>query len=313
VETSQDEKMVGIARSYVYECIVNGVRCVTSYPFLMRVHPHYRRKNLALWMTTELFYHDMQTADVDYLSSWVIADNVSSIGLQERIAAVGGERAGMPPPDTLGVFRNLGVKLEYLQGSFLSSAFEISSSSFASPYENSFTPEIQEINNASEQEKLVTGYLTNRQFIPSDLQVLYSSPLNLGSFVIKDPSTGLPAAFINVWNCGEVRVSFFRESDFRSEGAILFYNHWYDESSPSGLLLFKILIENVAHIMSSKGFKFLFFFFPENLPIFTPELQAKAKINVLWKSRIWYTSLFKPKLDHVNFPSLFYDPRQCLI
>jgi len=303
VETAKDKQMIGIARSYVYDCLVNGEKSVNAYAFLMRVHPHYRRKNLGIWMTVELYLHDLQTSSVDYCTSWVVADNDSSLVLQEKIAVVGAERIGMDTPDTMGAFRCLGFDMENLKGDFLS---------HDCPPNYKSSQLIQFIDKPSDQTKIALELLSNRQFLPLDLTTLYEFPLNLGTFVIRNPQTGLPAAILSVWDSGQVRIAYFKDSTFRSDDAVLLYNHWYDESSPTGLILFKILLEHVIQIMSSKGCPFLYWFFPQDLPILSPDVQSRSRINVLWKARVWYTST-KPKIDQKAYPILFYDPRQCLI
>jgi len=304
-ETPQDKSIIGIARSYVYECFVNGKKSITSYAFLMRVHPHYRRKNLAVMMTTELFYHDLQDSNIDYMSSWVVSDNLSSLAFQDRIKEVGSADHNMPHPDTIGAFRCIGFSLDdFLKEASLTlnqNIEEINLSSYS----------IECITDSSEQVRITKQFISTRQFTPADLKVLFNSPLNLGTYLIKDKKTGNIAAMFNVWNSGEVRVTFLRDSDFKSDGAILFYNHWIDDTNPNALALFKILVDKAARDMYERSFKFLFLFFPDNLLSYS-DVDHKAKINTLWKARVWYV-VNQERLDMDSFPGVFYDPRQCLV
>jgi len=167
------------------------------------------------------------------------------------------------------------------------------------------------ITEPTQQLKLARQHIPSRQFTPVDLDVLFNSPLNLGTFVLRDKKTQNIVAMFNVWNSGEVRVTFLRDSDFKSDGAILFYNHWIDDSNPNASDLFKILIEKAAEEMLERSFKFLFLFFPDNILSY-PDVEHKAKINILWKARVWYV-VNQDRLDMDSFPGVFYDPRQCLI
>jgi len=292
--------MVGIARSYVYECMINGKPSPISYAFLIRTHPHYRRRNLAIRLTSQLFSHDVQVADVEYMSSWVVVDNFSSQGLQEKIGIRGSQLHGMSPPDSLKNFRCIGKPIN-----FFSQSSEQSASSVI--YKVSLQDQIE----------IARSFQTNYQFFPLDIEALFKSPLNLGCYVLKEKvinSSGQIEeqllAYINVWNSGEVRLTMIRETDIRSDGAVLMYNSWHEDSE-RGQEAFKKLVEKAAKELSNKGFKFVFTFFSETTP-FNSAHATNAQIDTLWQARVWYV-VSQEKLDMQAFPNLFYDPRQCLV
>jgi len=115
---------------------------------------------------------------------------------------------------------------------------------------------------------------------------------------------------LNVWNSGEVRITVIRETDFRSDGAILLYNHWC-EHSEKGYEALNYLLENVCQILSTEGFKYVFLFFPDKLDLFH-RYEKFSSIDILWKARVFYI-INQTKLDTQTFPNIFYDPRECLV
>jgi len=290
---AEDEKgeMVGIARSYIYPCLINGRPSSTSYAFLTRVHPHHRRNNLAAWLISQIFYHDVTTAEVEYMSSWVILDNHSSLGLQDRITKEAAGRHGMPPPDNLGMFRCMLLMIEDVAQNI--------------PLDNKqrfvFLDQIR-------QQQVAKNYHGHYQFFPLDTEILFASPLNLGAYAIFQDSELL--AVVNVWNSGQVRVSCLRDSNFRSDDSVLVYNHWY-EDSPRGQKAFLQLLQLTADVMASKGFRFINLFFPDKVRILN-RFEPRCKLNVLWMARVWYV-MNTDKVDMKQFPDLYYDPRECLV
>jgi len=304
--------VAGVARSYIYDCNVNGAASSTSYVFLIRVHPDYRRMSLAIYLTARLFYRDVTEADVQYMTSWVVVDNNASLGLQDRIASVGKEVYGMPESEIIGAYRCLGC--------FLTN-FNQYSSQFLK-LDDSMT--FRQINSAQIASSIVSPQYVDSQFYPHDLDALYSSPLSLGVFAIttRNPQTGKDEllASVSAWNSGEIRVSSFRDSDFRSDGAILLYNPWF-HPSPKGQAAFRSLVANVGHSMADKGYRFVNLFLPNGgqdspqqdmyIPI-VQEIEKVAKMNVTWRARVWYVRN-KTHLDMKTFPDIFYDPRQTLI
>jgi len=303
--------VAGVARSYIYDCNVNGAASSTSYVFLIRVHPDYRRMSLAIYLTARLFYRDVTEADVQYMTSWVVVDNNASLGLQDRIASVGKEVYGMPESEIIGAYRCL--------GSFLSNFQQVTS-----PYLKLDESLIfRQLTSAQHASSVVAPQYVDSQFYSHDLLELYSSPLSLGLFTIfaKNPQTGREElmASISAWNSGEVRVSSFRDSDFRSDGAFLLYNPWF-HPSVQGQSAFRSLLANVAQNMSDKGFRFVNIFLPNGdtcplqklyVPIIQ-EIEKAAKMNVTWRARVWYVRN-KVHLDMIKYPNIFYDPRQTLI
>jgi ribosomal protein S18 acetylase RimI-like enzyme len=301
--------VAGVARSYIYDCNVNGEASSTSYVFLIRVHPDYRRMSLAIYLTARLFYRDVTEADVQYMTSWVVVDNTASLGLQDRIASVGKEVYGMPESEIIGAYRCLGCPLTEF------------TSKFSAPLNNSTI--FRQVTSSQVATSLVAPHYADSQFFPHDLQALFASPLSLGVFTIsaKNPTTGEEEvmASISAWNSGEVRISSFRDSDFRSDGAILLYNPWF-HPSPEGREFFKQLVGQTCLTMSDKGFRFVNFFLPNDLnsevqkqylPVIE-KIEKLAKMNVTWRARVWYVRN-KTRLNMNKFSNIFYDPRQTLI
>jgi len=302
--------VAGFARSYIYDCNINGEASSTSYVFLIRVHPDYRRMSLAVYLTGRLFYRDVTEADVQYMTSWVVVDNTPSIGLQDRIAAVGKEAYGMPESETIGSYRCVGTFLDVL-----ANTYDLSLPDDQSMIFRHFT-------SPSLAASLVTPKYRNAQFFPHDIEALFASPLSLGVYTMSTKSndkTEAVKASVCVWNSGEVRITSVRNSDFRSDGAILLHNAWF-HPSPEGQALFSALIQRVCREMLQQGFKFVNLFFPDRgnneihdlyIPIIQ-QLEQGAKLNVTWRARVWYVR-DKRKLDMKNYPDIFYDPRQALI
>jgi len=301
--------VAGVARSYIYDCNVNGEASSTSYVFLIRVHPDYRRMSLAIYLTARLFYRDVTEADVQYMTSWVVVDNNASLGLQDRIASVGKEVYGMPDSEIIGAYRCLGCFLPDF------------CSRFPLPMNDSVV--FRQLTSPEAAASIVLPQYEHSQFFPHDLQTLFASPLSLGCFTItaKNPNTGVDEVMASIigWNSGDVRISSFRNSDFRSDDAFLLCNPWFHPSS-EGRAYFRQLLAHVCHSMSSKGFKFVNFFLPNDqtnqtqklyLPVIQ-QLEKLAKMNVTWRARVWYVRN-KTRLDMSKFSDIFYDPRQTLI
>jgi len=301
--------VAGVARSYIYDCNVNGEASSTSYVFLIRVHPDYRRMSLAIYLTARLFYRDVTEADVQYMTSWVVVDNNASLGLQDRIASVGKEVYGMPDSEIIGAYRCLGC---------FTSEF---CSRFPLPMNDSAI--FRHVASPEVASSIVTPQYVESQFFPHDLKALFASPLNLGLFTIsaKNPNTGVEEVMASIigWNSGDVRISSFRDSDFRSDGAFLLCNPWFHPST-EGRAHFRQLLAHVCHSMTSKGFKFVNFFLPNDQnsaiqKMYAPviqQLEKVAKMNVTWRARVWYVKN-KTRLDMSKFSNIFYDPRQTLI
>jgi len=302
--------VAGVARSYIYDCNINGESSSNSYVFLIRVHPDYRRMSLAVYLTGRLFYRDVTEADVQYMTSWVVVDNTPSLGLQDRIAAVGKEAYGMPESETIGSYRCVGTYLDVLANTY----------DLSIPDDQSII--FRQFTSPSLCASLVTPKYRNAQFFPHDIEQLFASPLSLGVFTMSTKSNQLKEsvkASICVWNSGDVRITSFKDSDFRSDGAILLHNAWF-HPSPEGQALFLALIQRVCRLMQQKGFKFVNLFLPDKgnneihdlyIPIIQ-QLERGSKINVTWRARVWYVRN-KTKLDMKTYPEIFYDPRQALI
>jgi len=301
--------VAGVARSYIYDCNVNGEASSTSYVFLIRVHPDYRRMSLAIYLTARLFYRDVTEADVQYMTSWVVVDNNASLGLQDRIASVGKEVYGMPDSEIIGAYRCLGCPLSEF------------CSRFPLPMNDSAV--FRKVASPEAGSSIVTPQYVDSQFFPHDLKALFASPLSLGLFTIsaKNPNSGVEEVMASVigWNSGDVRISSFRDSDFRSDGAFLLCNPWF-HPSPEGRAYFRQLLAHVCHSLSSKGFKFVNFFLPNDqnshiqkmyVPVIQ-QLEKVAKMNVTWRARVWYVKN-KTRLDMNKCSNIFYDPRQTLI
>jgi len=301
--------VAGVARSYIYDCNVNGAASSTSYVFLIRVHPDYRRMSLAIYLTARLFYRDVTECDVQYMTSWVVVDNNASLGLQDRIASVGKEVYGMPESEIIGAYRCLGCFVsEFAQ---LSSKIILNDSSI-----------VRHVTSPQVASSIVTPNHVHSQFFPHDLEALFSSPLSLGVFTlsVKGPSgEERMMASVSAWNSGDVRISSFRDSDFRSDGAFLLYNPWF-HPSPEGRDCFRQLIAQACNTLASKGFRFVNMFLPndqnsEAQMMYAPviqEFEKLAKMNVTWRARVWYVRN-KTRLDMNKFANIFYDPRQTLI
>jgi len=304
IAEDQSGNMVGSGRSYVYDCLVNGKSASVSYVFLIRVHPHFRRRNLALWLTTQLFFHDLQVSDIDYMSSWVVVDNVHSITLQDKIAKSGASIHGMPEPDTLSTYLSIGCPLpDILQDQEFktSEAAQEQLDKEAGIYFEKVRPE--------DEVELARHIHAKTQFLPNDLDALFGAQFHVGTYVMRRGDKEI-VAYINVWNSGEIRVSTLRDSNVRSDGSFTAYNPWF-EPSPEGARAFHMMISLINIEMAQQNFKFAFFFFPEDYEM-NQKLMRTAKMNIPWKARIWYVSN-QTKIDTTNFPSIFYDPRQCLM
>jgi len=301
--------VAGVARSYIYDCNINGQASSASYVFLIRVHPDYRRMSLAVYLTARLFYRDVTEADVQYMTSWVVVDNTPSLGLQDRIASVGKEAYGMPESETIGSYRCVGSYLKDLVSTFNPNILDNPSLIF------------RHFTSPNLCSSLVTPKYRDAQFFPHDIEELFASPLSLGVFTISTQTnqTESVKASICVWNSGEVRITSVKDSEFRSDGAILLHNAWF-HPSPEGQALFLVLIRRVCQLMLQKGFKFVNLFLPDKgnnelhdlyIPIIQ-QLEKGSKINVTWRARVWYVKN-KTKLDMKAYPDLFYDPRQALV
>lgn len=307
VAENQKGDMVGLVRTYIYQCSVNGEPASVSYTFLMRVHPHYRQKNLATFLITQVFLHDVHEADVDYMTSWVISDNGPSLSLQDKIHKEASAKHGMPAPDVIGSFRCIGISIPNM----LSLCSTTNSQSTFSFQNSQYT-----FAKLSREEQVFYGnkFHSKHQFFPLDLDKLYEQPINVGAYAILEETNGEPEviALVNVWNNSQVRITYAHDSKFRSEDSVLLHNHWYEDSE-RGRTLFTRLVEMVASSLDADGFKFAFLFFPTFVPLIeTKQFEKKADVNVIWNPRVWYVN--KPdKLDMQKFGDIFYDPRECLI
>lgn len=331
--------MVGIARSYVYTCIVNGQTSAVSYAFLLRVHPYYRRQNLALWLTTQLFFHDVQENDVDYMTSWVVSDNLSSLHLQDKIAEEARTKHGMPAPELLGNFRCVGQTIDEVlekihQNNTRSAQTDVdqevadakkqeikedlnSSADDDVEKEVNLTIgdmecEIKQINSLQEECDLIQAMHGNNQFFPSDVDELVKSSFHLGTYVLIDKKTNKVLGGIHAWNSGAIRISSLRDTEFRAEEAALLYNpFWIKELEDLSPLICDSIISHATLSLRRAGFKYLYCFFPDHHPSL-PTISEKAPINVPWRARIWYVTN-QTKVTVPDDSSIFYDPRQCLI
>jgi len=302
--------IVGIARSYVYDIHVNGEIVTTSYVFLIRVHPHFRRKNLALWLMTQLFFHDHQEFDVDYMTSWVVVDNLSSLGLQDKIADRGATIHGMPKPDTLGAYRCLGAVLSEITAS---PKFELAAKHKAKMEREGFRFERLKEGHPDEEAALLERLHENSLFRPVDMIELVSHPLHQGTYAIVSSSSGKEEvlAVLTLWDSGAIRVSTIRDTDVRSDGALLAYNPWMADS-PRGARAFNLLLRSLLnHLRRDRGAPFVFMFLPEEFEV-NSLLAKSSRIDVLWQCRVWYVGR-QNKVVKDKFASIFYDPRQCLI
>jgi len=294
--------MVGIGRSYVYECLVNGKPASASYVFLIRVHPHFRRRNLALWLTTQLFFHDLQVSDIDYMTSWVVVDNFHSLNLQEKIATRAKSLHGMPEPDTLSTYCSIGCPLDEL---LRDPDFLLTDALLEQLEKDGIT--FERIRPEDEVD-MAREIHTSTQFLPQDLEALFAAVFNLGTYIMRRGKEVL--AHINTWNSGEIRVSTIRDTNVRSDGSFTAYNPWFQPTA-AGARAFHLLLILLNSEMSQRHFKFVFFFFPEAYDL-NRLLLRTAKMNIAWKARIWYVAN-QTKIDILKYPSIFYDPRQCLM
>jgi len=333
--------MVGIARSYVYSCMVNGQTCAVSYAFLLRVHPYYRRQNLALWLTTQLFFHDVQENDVDYMTSWVVTDNLSSLGLQDKIAEEARSKHGMPAPELIGNFRCVGQTIEEIlekmhQHNTLSGyqieevdteVQDAKKQEIKEDLDNAdddvekdveyitigdMDCEIRQINSVEEECELIEIMHGNNQFFPSDVESLVKSLFHLGTYILTDKKNNKILGGIHAWNSGAIRITSLRDTEFRADEAALLYNpFWTKEFADLSPLICASLISSATLSLRRAGFKYLYCFLPETHPT-VPVIAEKATINVPWRARIWYVTN-TTKVTVPDDSSIFYDPRQCLI
>jgi len=334
--------MVGIARSYVYSCMVNGQTSSVSYAFLLRVHPYYRRQNLALWLTTQLFFHDVQENDVDYMTSWVVTDNLSSLGLQDKIAEEARTKHGMPAPELIGNFRCVGQTadeiLEKIHQNNTRSSYQIEEevdpevvnakkqeikedlNSADDDVEKEVVNitigdmdcEIKQVNSLQEECELIELMHGNNQFFPSDVETLVKSLFHLGTFVVTDKKTNKVLGGLHAWNSGAIRITSLRDSEFRADDAALLYNpFWVREMEDLSPLICSTLLSHATNSLRRAGFKYIYCFFPDAHPTLST-ISEKATISVPWRARIWYVTN-QTKVTVPDDSSIFYDPRQCLI
>jgi len=298
---------------------------------------HTRRQNLALWLTTQLFFHDVQENDVDYMTSWVVSDNLSSLGLQDKIADEARQKHGMPAPELLSNFRCVGQTINELLEK-LSHRVEIVEDvdpevALAKKEEikeeinnddedvedveqitlGDMDCEIKQISSASEELDLVNSMHGNSQFYPTDIDTLLKSQFHLGTFVVVEKKTNTVIGGIHAWNSGAIRITTLRDSDFRADDAALLHNPFWNRDLPFDVAeqLSDGLTSHVALRMRKNGYKFLYCFFPEEYPTVS-KISQKAAVNVPWRARIWYvTNQTRVTVSEKN--TIFYDPRQCLI
>jgi len=298
--------MVGIARSYVYQCMVNGIPTLISYPFLFRIHPHHRRKNLALKLVEQLFVQDVQDFQVEYMTSWVVVDNLPSEGFQSKIGYEVNERFGLPLPEYIGSFRQMCLLLNDVNKLSLKNPPSLVGGKF-------FVSQVSR----EKQVELARSLQENYQLFPIDIDQLFELPLNLGTYICEEihqnengVSERKMLAMLNVWNSGEVRIAVIRDTDFRSDGVVLLYNHWCEETE-KGFEALNYLLEQVCQRLTSQGFKYVFMFFPDKLDLFK-KYEKYSSIDILWKATVFYV-INQTKLDIQTFPNVFYDPRECLV
>jgi len=326
--------MVGIARSYVYSCMVNGQISSVSYVFLLRVHPHYRRQNLALWLTTQLFFHDVQENDVEYMTSWVVVDNLSSLHLQDKIAEEARTKHGMPKPELLGSFRCVGQTVqELLEKINQKSEVEEVDPEVAIAKRQAIKEEInhddedveeveqitigdmdceiKQIASLPEELELIDTMHGKNQFFPTDVETLVKSQFHLGTFVVVDKKTNRILGGIHSWNSGAIRITSLRDTDFRASDAALLYNPFWVRDTEFSQEICDSLTAHVALRMRKIGYSFIYCFFPEEHPSVS-KIAPNSVINVPWRARIWYVTN-ETKVEVGPDSSIFYDPRQCLV
>eukprot|EP01103_Thecamoeba_quadrilineata_P005700 TRINITY_DN15470_c0_g1_i1.p1 TRINITY_DN15470_c0_g1~~TRINITY_DN15470_c0_g1_i1.p1 ORF type:complete len:404 (-),score=62.48 TRINITY_DN15470_c0_g1_i1:121-1332(-) len=294
--------MIGISRTYHYRCYINGRPTTLSYLFQVRVHPEHRGRNLAVWLIIQNYYHDFQQNDADYFLSWVISDNTSSQGLQERMIGLGVDREGIVLPEHLDPYYCLGTPLKVI--------LENVGATFYPGLRLQRVPTNEEV-------KLLADVHSGRQMLVMDLGNLVNSKFSLGTYVLKDENDKILAG-VSLWDCGRLKkCSLEYEGEIINSGnAVLFYNAWTapTEDRPDEQKLLRDLTETLLPVVQKLEFDFVYTFYSiEEYDSVNQHYVKNARIKLAWKSRIWYPKAYLPGVDVLNYPGLFYDPRQCLI
>jgi len=296
--------MVGISRSYNYRCYFNGQLRSLSYLFQLRVHPEHRGRNLAIWLIVQLYYHDHQIHDPEYFLTWVVSDNTSSHALQKRMFDLGRDREDIATPDHLEPY--------YSIGSLIDAFLALEKLPGTSTLKLKKVPLEEEI-------KVLHKVHSYRQMLLEDLEGLVHSRYSLGTYVLVDENDETLAG-VSVWNSGLLKKSYLITGDnskeFDANSAVLLYNGWASPSPthPDPVKLLRELTQALGPLLKQLKFEFITTFYSvAEFDELNQLLASCAIVKVAWESRIWYPKAYIPPVDTVNYPGIFYDPRQCLM